>query len=224
MLTEMLDFAQARRMMVDSQVRTSDVTDPAIIAAMLDIPRERFAPDGKADLAYLDIDLPLGASAPGRCMLKPMVLSKLVQAAEVADTDRALVVGCGTGYSAALLARLAASVVGLEEDASLARLAAATLSGLGIANVVVETGPLNDGAPKRGPYDVMLIEGAVEHIPDALGEQLSDGGRLVCVLKAGPAGKAMLYRRAAGTLSGRPIFEASACALPAFAAPPAFVF
>jgi protein-L-isoaspartate(D-aspartate) O-methyltransferase len=224
MLTEMLDFAQARRMMVDSQVRTSDVTDPAIISAMLEIPRERFAPDGKAALAYLDLDLPLtSGQAGGRCMLKPMVLAKLVQAAEVTETSRALVVGCGTGYSAALLARLAASVVALEEDAALARGATSTLSSLGIANVSLETGPLTGGAPKSAPYDVMLIEGAVEHIPDALTAQLSDDARLVCV-KAGPAGKAMLYRRAAGVLSGRPIFEASACVLPAFAAPRAFVF
>ena len=160
----------------------------------------------------------------GRCMLKPMVLSKLIQAAEVTDTSRALVVGCSTGYSAALLARLAASVVALEEDAALARVAANTLSGLGIANVTVETGPLIAGAPKSAPYDVMLIEGSVEHIPDALSEQLAAGGRLVCVLKSGPAGKAMLYRRAAGTLSGRPIFEASACPLPSFASPRAFIF
>jgi protein-L-isoaspartate(D-aspartate) O-methyltransferase len=223
MLTEMFDFAQARRMMVDSQVRTSDVTDPAIISAMLEIPRERFAPDGKAALAYLDLDLPLTSGAGGRCMLKPMVLAKLVQAAEVANTSRVLIVGCGTGYSAALLARLAASVVALEEDAALARSAMSTLSSLGVANVTVEAGPLTGGAPKSAPYDVMLIEGAVEHIPDALTAQLSDDARLVCV-KAGPAGKAMLYRRAAGVLSGRPIFEASACVLPAFAAPHAFVF
>ncbi len=223
MLTEMFDFAQARRMMVDSQVRPSDVTDPAIISAMLEIPRERFAPDGKAALAYLDLDLPLTSGPGGRCMLKPMVLAKLVQAAEVTETSRALVVGCGTGYSAAILARLAASVVALEEDAALARLATATLSSLGVANVAVETGPLAGGAPKSAPYDVMLIEGAVEHIPDSLSAQLSDGARLVCV-KAGPAGKAMLYRRAAGVLSGRSIFDASACALAAFAAPREFVF
>jgi protein-L-isoaspartate(D-aspartate) O-methyltransferase len=223
----MLDFAQARRMMVDGQIRTSDVTDHAIITAMLEIPRERFAPDGKAALAYLDLDLPLTEAQPGvapRCMLKPMVLAKLVQAAEVREGDRALVVGCGTGYSAALLARLGASVVGLEDNDSLARIARATLSGLGIAGVTVETGPLPAGFPKRAPYEVILIEGSIEDIPPTFQEQLSEGGRLVCVQRSGPVGKAMLYYRTADAFSGRPIFDASATALPGFAKPRAFVF
>ncbi|MGE0750871.1 MAG: protein-L-isoaspartate O-methyltransferase [Variibacter sp.] len=223
----MLDFAQARRMMVDGQVRTSDVTDPAIITAMLEIPRERFAPDGKAALAYLDLDLPLTDARPGvasRCLLKPMVLAKLVQAADVREGDRALVVGCGTGYSAALLARLGASVVGLEDNDSLARIARATLSGLGIAEVAVETGPLAGGFAKGGPYAVILIEGSIEDIPSTLREQLSERGRLVCVQQSGPVGKAMLYYRTADAFSGRPIFDASATALPGFAKPRAFVF
>lgn len=223
----MLDFAQARRMMVDGQVRTSDVTDHAIITAMLEIPRERFAPDGKAAFAYLDLDLPLTDARPGvapRCLLKPMVLAKLVQAAEVREGDRALVVGCGTGYSAALLARLGASVVGLEDNESLARIARATLSGLGITDVIIETGPLPGGFGKGAPYDVILVEGSIEDVPPALSEQLSQGGRLVCVQQSGPVGKAMLYYRTADAFSGRPIFDATAMALPGFATPRAFVF
>ncbi len=223
----MLDFAQARRMMVDGQIRTSDVTDPAIIAAMLELPRERFAPDGKAALAYLDLDLPLTqpeAGRPARGALKPMVLAKLVQAADVAATDRVLVVGAGTGYSAALLGRLAASVVALEEDESLARVARATLASLGAANVTVETGPLAAGAPKAAPFDVILVEGSVERIPQELLGQLADGGRLVCVKRTGPAGKGTLYLRTANAVSERPVFDAWAVPLAAFAAPRAFVF
>jgi protein-L-isoaspartate(D-aspartate) O-methyltransferase len=223
----MLDFAQARRMMVDGQVRTSDVTDPAIIAAMLELPRERFAPDGKAALAYLDLDLPLTPPQAGRAArgaLKPMVLAKLVQAADVAATDRALVVGAGTGYSAALLGRLAAAVVALEEDESLARIARGTLAGLGIANVTVETGPLAPRAPAAAPFDVILVEGGVERVSPELLAQLAEGGRLVCVKQKGPAGKGTLYLRTTDAISERPVFDASAVPLAAFAAPRAFVF
>ena len=220
----MLDFATARRMMVDGQVRTADVTDPRILDAMLALPRERFMPGDKAQLAYLDIDLPVGeggARAPRR-MLKPMVLAKLLQAAEIAETDRVLHVGCGSGYAAALLAKLAGAVVALEQDNGLLQQAQAALSGN--PNVKVVAGALTGGSVANGPYDVIVVEGAIDTAPTALAGQLKEGGRLVCVLGAGAGGKAMLYRLIGGELSGRPIFDAAAPLLPGFEKPPAFVF
>ena len=221
----MTDFAAARRMMVDGQVRTADVTDPRLLAAMLDLPRERFFPEEKAALAYLDLDVSVSdAGGPVRRLLKPMVLSKLIQAAGIAATDRVLDVGCATGYSTALLASLAASVVGVEEDANLARRASGALVAAGLANAKIVTGPLAQGFSQDGPYDLILLQGSAEIVPPALFDQLKDGGRLVCVLGRAPVGKAMLYRRIEGDLSGRPVFDAAAAPLPGFAKPQGFVF
>ena len=158
----MSDFVAARRMMVDGQVRTSDVTDLRLIAAMLAIPRERFVSDAKAGLAYLDLDLPLlDAAEPGheRRLLKPMVLAKLIQAAEIGETDHVHDVGCATGYSSAVLGRLAHSVVALEQDPNLARCAQENLSALAAHNVSVATGLLTGGWRSGAPYDVILVEG-----------------------------------------------------------------
>jgi len=236
----MTDFAAARRMMVDGQVRTADVTDLRLLAAMLELPRERFFPDDKASLAYLDLDA--SVSAPGqpvRRLLKPMVLGKLIQAAAIAASDHVLDVGCASGYSTALLTHLAGSVVGLEEDAALARQAADAMSWAGkswagkslagkswadLSAVKIVTGPLAQGCAGEGPYDVILLQGSAEVVPPALFDQLKNGGRLICVLGRGPQGKAMFYRRADGDISGRPVFDAAAAALPGFAKPPEFVF
>jgi protein-L-isoaspartate(D-aspartate) O-methyltransferase len=223
----MIDFAAARRMMVDGQVRTSDVTDPRIIAAMLALPRERFVAEENADLAYLDLDVPVTrakGSGGGRRLLKPMVLAKMVQAAAVKADDHVLDVGCVTGYSSALLARLARSVVALEEDAALARLARENLEAVGAGNVTVVTGPLTQGWQAEATYDVIFLNGATEIAPDALCRELKDGGRLVAVVGRSPTSRAMLYRSVAGDISGWPIFDAAAPLLPGFAAPPAFVF
>src|SRR5437763_16292317 len=155
----MIDFVAARRMMVDGQVRTSDVTDLRLIAAMLERPREHFLPDTKAGLAYLDLDLPMmegEARAPARYLLKPMVLAKLIQAAAIIARDHVLDVGCGSGYSAAILARLAGSVVALEQEPLLARQAAENLQATGAANVTVVTGPLSLGWAAGAPYDAIL--------------------------------------------------------------------
>ena len=220
----MLDFATARRMMVDGQVRTADVTDPRILEAMLALPRERFMPGDKAQFAYLDIDMPVGeggARSPRR-MLKPMVLAKLLQAAEIGETDRVLDIGCGSGYTAALLGKLAGSVVALEQDDALLKQAKTALSGS--PNVTAVAGPLVGGAASNGPYDAIVLEGATDVVPTALIGQLKEGGRLVCVLDAGAVGKAMLYRLIGGELSGRPIFDATAPLLPGFEKPPVFVF
>jgi protein-L-isoaspartate(D-aspartate) O-methyltransferase len=223
----MIDFVAARRIMVDSQVRTSDVTDLRLITAMLALPRERFLPPEQADLAYLDFDAPATATPagkPGRRLLKPMVLAKLLQAAEIQGGDHVLDVGCATGYSSALVARLAGSVVALDEDAGLVERARDNLGALGVTQVQVVSGPLSDGWPAQAPYDVIVLNGASEIAPKALLRQLKPGGRLVGVLGRGPLGKAMLYCSIGGECGGRPIFDAAAPLLPGFAAPAAFVF
>jgi protein-L-isoaspartate(D-aspartate) O-methyltransferase len=223
--TRMIDFAAARRLMVDGQVRTADVTDQRLLAAMLDLPRERFFPEDKAQLAYLDLDGPVSEHGkPVRRLLKPMVLAKLLQTAGIAGTDHVLDVGCATGYSTALLTHLAGSVVGLEEDAALARQAADALSWAGLPIAKIVTGPLSRGCAGEGPYDVIVLQGSAEAVPAALSDQLKNGGRLVCVLGRGPAAKAMLFRRIEGEFSGRPVFDAAATPLPGFATPPQFVF
>ena len=218
----MIDFAAARRMMVDGQVRTADVTDLRLLAAMGDVPRERFVPESKAELAYLDQDLPVSDGDGRRRLLKPMVLAKLIQLAEIGDTDHVLDVGCATGYSSAVLARLAGSVVALEEDRALARMAEQALAG--VSNVTVVVGPLVTGWPIAEPYDVIIMQGATEVVPDALLAQLKNGGRLVCVLGPGPQRKATIYRKIDGDVSGRPVFDAAAPLLPGFKRAPAFVF
>jgi protein-L-isoaspartate(D-aspartate) O-methyltransferase len=217
----MTDFATARRHMVDGQVRTADVTDLRILAAMLETPRENFVPPASAGLAYLDLDLSVGAKGSRR-LLKPMVLAKLIQAADLASTDRVLDVGCATGYAAAVLARIAGQVVALEEDSGLAQTARAALGAQ--PNVSMVSGPLTAGWPQGAPYDAILLEGATELTPQAFLPQLKDGGRLVCILGSGPGAKAMLYCRSGEELGGRPIFDANGPLLPGFAKAPAFAF
>ena len=222
----MFDAAAARRLMVDGQIRTADVTNPNLIAAMQAIPREQFVPAAMADQAYRDGDVSLGQ---GRALLRPIVLGKLIQGADVRPGDQVLVIGCGTGYSAAVLAHMGAAVVALEEDADLARRAeialAGTLAGMGAAQVTVVRAPLTAGWPAAAPYDLILVDGAIEVAPDdALGRQLKPNGRLAAVFGRGPATKAMIYRPIEGHLVGRPIFDAAAPLLPGFAAPQAFVF
>lgn len=220
----MLDFTAARRMMVDGQIRPSDVTDLRVIAAFLDVPRERFVPARQAPLAYLDIDLPLGEGPASRSLLKPMVLAKLIQAAALDENDHVLDVGAATGYSSAILSQLAGSVVSLEQDAALVRQGAEALQAASVTPVIGVIGPLAAGAPAHAPYDVILVNGAVEQEPAQLCAQLKDGGRLLCVLGAGAAGKAMLYLRDGAETSSRPLFDAAAPLLPGFAKVPAFVF
>ncbi len=218
MPTSTTDFATARRMMVDGQLRTYDITDQTLLAAILDVPRERFVPAALTGIAYLDTDVPVG-SARTRRMLKPMVFAKLVQAAAITDSDHVLDVGCATGYSAAVLAKLAGSVVAVESDAALADEARRTLG-----EAAVVSGPLAEGCAVRGPYDVIVVEGAIEAVPPQLLRQLKEGGRLVAVVGDGPASKATLYRQSGGEISARPIFDASGAMLPGFSRPAEFVF
>lgn len=217
----MFNTVAARRMMVDGQVRTAGITDLDLIAAMLAVPRERFVPEALVEQAYRDGDIAIG---DGRVLLKPMVLAKLIQAARLKGDDHVLDVGCGTGYSAAVLARLAGSVVALEEDEALALQAKEVLAATGGGRVTVAIAPLTAGWPVAAPYDVILLNGATEVVPETLGRQLKPAGRLACIFGRGPTGKAMIYRVIEGQLVGRPVFDAAAPALPGFVAPPAFVF
>ena len=219
----MADYAQARRTMVDCQVRPSDVTDLRIIAAMLDVPRERFVAPAQRAVAYLDIDVP-AAEGSRRALMKPMVFSKLLQAASIGEGERVLDVGCASGYSAAVLGKLAGAVVALEEDAALGRATSDNLAALGAANVSVAGGALTAGSPQGAPYDAILVEGRVEVVPDALLAQLKDGGRLLAVVGSGTMGKATIYRMAGGHATAQPLFDAAAPLLPGFVKPAEFVF
>jgi protein-L-isoaspartate(D-aspartate) O-methyltransferase len=215
----MVDFATARTHMVDGQVRIADVTDLRIIGAMQHIERERFVLPHSRDLAYVDFDL---AVAPGRTLMKPRVLAKLIQVADVGGSDRVLDVGCATGYGAAVLGRMAAQVTALEEDPELARMARASLAMEKKVEVVENR--LVQGWAATAPYDVIVMEGATEVMPDALLRQLGDGGRLVCILGGDQAAKAMLYVRSGEDVGGRAVFDAAAGVLPGFAKVPAFSF
>lgn len=218
----MIDFAAARRRMVDGQIRVNNVTDLDVITAMLELPREAFVPPAQAPIAYSDGEIPIDA---GRCLLKPMVLARLVQGADVEPGARALDVACGTGYSSALLARLGATVVALEDDAERERRCAETLARVHAGNITTVCGPLEAGWAELGPYDVILVNGRLEVEPQRLFQQLKEDGRLLGVFGSGPLGKATMYRREKGEVGGgRPLFDAAAPALPAFARTPAFVF
>ena len=217
----MVDFARARRTMVDNQLRTSGITDWRILDAMNRVPRERFVPDHQAAFAYSDEDIPLSAS---RGLAAPADFARLVQLAEVGSQDVVLDVGCGTGYSTAVLSMLANAVVALESDHVLAGRANDILSDLDIGNAAAVAGPIETGMAKEAPFDVIVLEGSVDAVPPALLEQLRDGGRLVAVLGSGNAAVAHLYTRSGNDVSGTPTFNVSLPILGKFAAAPAFVF
>lgn len=217
----MTDFDAARIIMVDRQVRPADVTRISVIEAMLATPREAFTPRSRRELAYVGDPLEI---TPGRFLMEARVFAKMLDAAEVTDQDLMLIVGAGRGYGAAVAARIAAAVVALESDEDLAARAEAALLELGVVNTVVETGPLAEGRPEAGPFDVILIEGGIEETPHALLDQLAEGGRLVAPVQTGPVGRCLLWRRTDGTISSRPLFDASMAVLPGFDAPKEFAF
>ena len=219
----MQDYAAARRTMVDCQVRTFDVTDLSVIAAFDVTPREIYAPAGREAMAYADVAIPLDG-APGRVMLPPLVLARMLQAFGPLDGLKVLEVGAGTGYGAALLARLGAKVTALESNDSLAAAAKINLERDGVAGVQVVTGALANGYPANAPYDAILLNGGYEVLPDALLQQLADGGALVAIEVSGAASRIVIQRRASGVNSRAVIVNAWAPVLDGFARKPEFTF
>ncbi|MTH97996.1 protein-L-isoaspartate O-methyltransferase [Roseibium sp. RKSG952] len=220
----MTDYAQSRTQMVNTQLRTNDVTDHRILDAMEMVPREKFVPASKRVVAYIDEDLPIGPAGSGRFLLKPHVFGKLIQLPNITADEVVLVVGAGTGYAAAVLSKLAASVVAVEEDQGLAQSAGEVLVELGIDNAAVVEGKLREGFASEGPYDVIVINGAVDVVPEAIVKQLKDGGRLVVIEGRGGAAQARVYFNSGGTVSSRFGFNACAAVLPGFEKASEFVF
>lgn len=220
----MIDFAEMRRAMVDAQVRANDVTDLRIVAAMLETPREKFVPASLKNFAYIDDDLLVKPGTPARYLMEPMVLARLLQAAAVAPDALVLDVGAATGYSTAVLARLAGQVVALEENAELAGQGTRILEELGLLNAAYVQGPMNAGWAGEAPYDVILLNGSVDEVPPALLSQLKPDGRLVCVVGRGRSGRATIYTNTTGGIGSRIAFDAAVPVLPGFEARPGFVF
>ena len=221
----MSGFSTARQKMVDGQVRPSDVTDNRIIDAMLAVPREAFVPQSQRALAYIDLDLDVseGGSAK-RFLIKPAVLAKMMQAAEIKDTDEVLVVGCASGYPAAVVAKLARRVVATECDSALAAKAKDAFAELGLGNVMVQAAAAANGDSANAPYDVIILNGATEIVPEGLYQQLKEGGRLVAVLAMTRPQRAMIVTRSHGDFGNRVLFDAAIPVLPGLERPPAFVF
>jgi protein-L-isoaspartate(D-aspartate) O-methyltransferase len=210
----------ARFNMVEAQIRPANVTDPRIHAVMNAVAREKFVPRAAQALAYADVPV---AIAPGRYLLDPRSFAKLLQLAQVTADDRVLDVGCGTGYSSAVLARLAASVVALEQDADLLRAASELLANI-VGKVELVQGGLVDGVKAQGPYDVIFINGAVEQAPDTLLAQLAEGGRLVTVMREGGQARAWLFVKENGQVGRRPDFDADVPLLAGFKKAMGFIF
>jgi protein-L-isoaspartate(D-aspartate) O-methyltransferase len=216
----MTDFATRRTTMVDTQIRPSDVTKFPIIEAMLSVPRETYLPDDKREAAYAGENITL---AGGRVVLEPRTLAKMLDALDIRPDELVLDLGCGLGYSAAVIARMAEFVVALEEDEGLASEAQAILSENGVDNVAVIAGPLAQGAAKHGPYDVIMVEGGVGLLPDALLQQLKEGGRIACIFLDGMLGTVRIGYKIDGAVTWRFSFNAGAPMLPGFETRKAFV-
>lgn len=215
----MTDYTARRTTMVDTQIRPSDVTKFPIIEAMLSIPREEFVPDNRREAAYVGENLDLGN---GRVMLEPRTLAKMLDALDVQRNELVLDLGCGLGYSAAVVARLAEAVVAVESDEDLAREAQSILSREGADNVILHQGPLTEGAAQHGPYDVIMIQGAVAELPPAILEQLKDGGRIACLFMEGALGVVRIGYKRDGGISWRFAFNAGAPVLGGFEKQAAF--
>ncbi len=217
----MTDFAQRRTMMVDSQVRPNEVTSYPVIEAMLNVPREHFVPDSRQDVAYAENNIDL---APGRVLLEPRTLGKMMDVLDLQNSDLVLDIGPGYGYAAALIARIAEAVVAVEDNPELAAEAEARLAAQDVFNVAVITGPLVDGCASQGPYDAVLVEGAIEEFPEALTDQISDGGRVVAMFREGHLGVVRVGLKHDGRINWRFAFNAGAPVLPGFARRQGFVF
>lgn len=215
----MTDFAARRTMMVDTQVRPSDVTKFPIIDAMLSVPREAFVPREQVEAAYISENIQF---APGRVVLEPRTFGKLLDAMDIKGNELVLDIGAGYGYSSAVVARMAEAVIAVEEDESIADEAQSILSDQGADNVILHTAPLTEGAAQHGPYDAILIEGGVEQVPDAIIDQLKDGGRIGCLFMEGALGVVRIGYKIDGEMTWRFAFNASAPVMPGFAKEAAF--
>jgi len=217
----MFDYSAARNHMIESQIRTCDVTDLSVLKAFRSVKRESFVPKAQSALAYADAHVDLG---DGRSMIRPRDFSKMVQAADVAPTDVMLDIACGRGYSTAILAQLGETVIGLEASEEIVTQATSRLVEADITNAAIVKGDLKLGASEHGPFNVVFVNGAVSKVPKSWFDQLANEGRLVCVVQNGPVGRACVFTRAGDVIGERVIFDASVPELPGFAAEPEFVF
>jgi protein-L-isoaspartate(D-aspartate) O-methyltransferase len=215
----MTDFAARRTMMVDTQIRPSDVTKFPIIEAMLTVERENFVPSDKIEAAYVGENVDLGN---GRVVLEPRTLAKLLDALDIQSDELVLDLGCGLGYSSAIISRIAETVVAVEEREDLSDDAQAALSAAGADNVALHIGAIRDGAAQHGPYDVVVLQGAVEHVPEAIIDQLKDGGRIGALLLDGALGTVKIGYKIDGKINWRFAFNAGAPVLPGFEQPKTF--
>jgi len=220
--TAMTQFEQLRSRMVDNQLRTSGVTEPALLAQMAKVPRERFVPADRQAVAYMDNVQWLGEGAARRFIMPPATLAKLLQLAEIGADDSVLDVGAGTGYGTAVMAGLARSVTGLEADAKLATTAAANLRDLGIANATIVAGDI--AALGRSGFDVIVVEGSLDTVPAALFAALKDGGRLIALIRAGGVAVANVFVKTGTAIAARGEFNATLPPLVQAHAQPEFVF
>ena len=207
----MFNFAQARTSMIDSQLRPNGITDGRIFEAFDNVAREIFVPDASRSVAYMDGDVALGG---GRNLVSPMGFAKMVNAAEIKSTDRVLEIGAGTGFGAAVLAQLAGQVVAVESDGQL--IAAARENLKDKVNVLLSENAMAEGAPKGAPYDVIVISGQVENVPEALFSQLSEGGRLIAAVGTGPLTRCCVWTRSGANYTQRYLFDIGIAILPGF--------
>ena len=220
----MSEFDIARRNMVDGQLRPTKVTDARILDAMSELPREMFVGKSRQGIAYVDEDIEI---ADDRYLIEPVVLARLVQALDLTKDDSVLVIGAATGYDAALIGRLAGPVVAVESDSHLAEQASMVINHLGIDNVAVVEGALQDGFAEQAPYDAIFFGGAVAEVPEGIAAQLAPNGRMVAVIggaENGILGRATLMAKVGDSLSRRALFDAGTRPLPGFEKAPAFVF
>jgi len=217
----MADYATQRFNMVEAQVRTNDVTDPRIHAAMLAVAREQFVPAARRAMAYADVPVEV---AQGRFLLDPRSFAKMLQLAALRPGDNVLDVACGTGYSSVVIGQLVKTVTALEQDADLVRIASDMVPASGATNVTVVQGGLTEGVKAKAPFDAIFIEGAVEAVPDQLLAQLAEGGRLVAVLNQGGQGRAHIFVREKGRVGSRADFDATVPVLGGFRKVVGFVF
>ncbi len=217
----MVDFERARKIMVDNQLRTSNVTDRRVLAAMLSVPREQFVPADRKALAYIDDAHDLGH---GRSLAAPAPFAKLLQLAEIESGDAVLDVGAGLGYSTAVLAQLAHEVIGVEADAGLAAEAKKSLAAAGVSNADIVVGSFDSLAPGARSFDVIVLEGAVDTVPPGLFSLLAEGGRLVALIQRGAAAVANVYVKSGDAVNARAEFNASLPPLQSVQSADVFVF